>query len=115
MSMRMYQAVLEIRDQRRRGLIAALIPASINGQTPSDPEIIGVLGLLIGGGFDTPTALTAHTLDYLSEHPGERQRLSRSRRSLLDSAAEEILRFYTPAPRRHPTISGDSGMPAPAL
>jgi len=107
MSMRMYQAVLEIRDHRRPGLIDALIHASINGETPGDPEIIGVLGLLIGGGFDTTTALTAHTLEYLGEHPGERERLSRERDTLLDSATEEFLRFYTPAPGDGRTISAD--------
>jgi cytochrome P450 len=107
MSMRMYQAVLEIRDHRRPGLIDALIHASISGEAPGDPEIIGVLGLLIGGGFDTTTALTAHTLEYLCEHPGERERLSRERDTLLDSATEEFLRFYTPAPGDGRTISAD--------
>src|SRR5262249_38677266 len=107
MSMRMYQATLEIRENPRPGLIDALIQANINGETPSDPEIIGVLGLLIGGGFDTTTALTAHSLEYLSEHPDERERLSRSRDELLDSATEEFLRFYTPAPGDGRTISAD--------
>jgi cytochrome P450 len=107
MSMRMYQATLEIRDHPRPGLIDALIHAKINGETPSDPEIIGVLGLLIGGGFDTTTALTAHSLEYLSEHPDERERLSRERDALLDSATEEFLRFYTPAPGDGRTISAD--------
>jgi len=107
MSMRMYQATLEIREHPRPGLIDALIHAKINGETPSDPEIIGVLGLLIGGGFDTTTALTAHSLEHLSEHPDERERLSRERDTLLDSATEEFLRFYTPAPGDGRTISAD--------
>jgi cytochrome P450 len=107
MSMRMYQETLVIRDNPRPGLIDALIHATINGQAPSDPDIVGVLGLLIGGGFDTTTALTAHTLEYLSEHPGERERLSRERDTLLDSATEEFLRFYTPAPGDGRTISAD--------
>ena len=107
MGMRLYQAIPEIREHPRPGLIDALIRASINGQTPGDPDIAGVLGLLIGGGFDTTTALTAHTLEYLSEHPGERERLSRERDTLLDSATEEFLRFYTPAPGDGRTISAD--------
>jgi cytochrome P450 len=107
MSMRMYQETLVIRDNPRPGLIDALIHATINGQAPSDPDIVGVLGLLIGGGFDTTTALTAHTLEYLSEHPDERERLSRERDTLLDSATEEFLRFYTPAPGDGRTISAD--------
>jgi cytochrome P450 len=68
---------------------------------------MGVLGLLIGGGFDTTTALTAHALEWLSENPQERDRLSRERDALLDSATEEFLRFYTPAPGDGRTISAD--------
>jgi cytochrome P450 len=107
MAMRMYQETLVIRDNPRPGLIDALIHANINGEAPNDPDIVGVLGLLIGGGFDTTTALTAHTLEYLSEHPGERARLSRDRETLLDSATEEFLRFYTPAPGDGRTFSAD--------
>jgi cytochrome P450 len=107
MSMRLYQAILEIRGKPRPGLIDALIHATINGEAPGDAEITGVLGLLIGGGFDTTTALTAHSLEYLSEHPDERERLSRERGTLLDPATEEFLRFYTPAPGDGRTISAD--------
>jgi cytochrome P450 len=35
-------------------------------------ELLGVMLLLIGGGFDTTTALTAHALEWLSGHPAER-------------------------------------------
>src|SRR5260221_1397625 len=111
MGMRLYQAIPEIRENPRPGLIDALIHAKINGEAPADPDIAGVLGLLIGGGFDTTTALTAHTLEYLSEHPGERERLSRERDTLLDSATEEFLRFYTPAPRDGRTITADCQNP----
>jgi cytochrome P450 len=107
MGMRLYQAIPQIREHPRPGLIDALIHAKINGETPGDADIAGVLGLLIGGGFDTTTALTAHTLEYLSEHPAERERLSRERDTLLDSATEEFLRFYTPAPGDGRTISAD--------
>ena len=34
-----------------------------------------MIALVIGGGFDTTTALTAHALEWLSEHPDERERL----------------------------------------
>ena len=47
-----------------------------------------MLGLVIGGGFDTTTALTAHALEWLSEHPDQRERLS-----------EERDRCWTPQPR----------------
>ena len=88
-------------------MIGALTRAEINGKQPDDMELVGVLALLIGGGFDTTTALTAHALEWLSENPSERARLSRERDTLLDSATEEFLRFYAPAPGDGRTISAD--------
>ena len=100
-------AIMTIRASPRPGLVDALVRADINGQTPPDSELLGVLALLIGGGFDTTTALTAHALEWLSQHPDERERLSRERETLLDSATEEFLRFYTPAPGDGRTITAD--------
>jgi cytochrome P450 len=99
--------VLASRATPRPGLIGALTQAEINGQRPDDMELLGVTLLLIGGGFDTTTALTAHALEWLSEHPGERDRLSQHRATLLDSATEEFLRYFTPAPGDGRTIAQD--------
>ncbi|MFF4272741.1 cytochrome P450 [Streptomyces sp. NPDC001536] len=107
MGMGLYMSIQEIRRNPRPGLIDALVHADINGRTPPDEELTGVLALLIGGGFDTTTALTAHALEWLGEHPGDRDRLSRERDTLLDSATEEFLRFYAPAPGDGRTISAD--------
>jgi len=111
MQMAMYQDLFghftEIKANPRPGMIDALARAEINGKTPDDMELIGVLTLLIGGGFDTTTALTAHVLEWLSDHSSERARLSRERDNLLDSATEEFLRYYTPAPGDGRTISAD--------
>ena len=103
----LYTAITEIREQPRPGLVDALVRAEINGKTPPDEELLGVLALLIGGGFDTTTALTAHALEWLSENPRERDRLSGERDTLLDSATEEFLRFFAPAPGDGRTISED--------
>jgi cytochrome P450 len=97
----------EIRDDPRPGLVNALQRNEINGRIPPDDELLGTLGLIIGGGFDTTTALTAHALEWLSENPDERARLSRERETLLDSATEEFLRFYCPAPGDGRTFSED--------
>jgi cytochrome P450 len=96
-----------IKANPRPGLVHALVTLKINGETPPDDELLGVMGLLIGGGFDTTTALTAHALEWLSENPAERERLSRERATLLDPATEEFLRFYTPAPGDGRTIAQD--------
>ncbi|MGX7678814.1 cytochrome P450 [Jatrophihabitans sp. DSM 45814] len=107
---RLHAAVVATRTNPKPGLIDGLVKATINGRKPSDAEITSQLGLLIGGGFDTTTALTAHSLEWLSEHPDQRERLSRERETLLDSATEEFLRFYTPAPGDGRTISQDCTM-----
>ncbi|PXW28720.1 UNVERIFIED_CONTAM: cytochrome P450 [Williamsia faeni] len=96
-----------IRQHRRPGLIGALIDLRIDDEPASQGEILGMLGLLIAGGFDTTTALTAHALEWLSDNPDERARLSEERDDLLDPATEEFLRYFTPAAGDGRTISAD--------
>jgi cytochrome P450 len=100
-------SLAEIRADPRPGLVDALIRLRIDGVARPDEELLGVLLLLIGGGFDTTTSLTAHAVEWLSDNPQERERLSRERETLLDSATEEFLRYYTPAPGDGRTISAD--------
>jgi len=96
-----------IRANPRPGLIHALATAEIDGTVPPDFELLGIIALLMGGGFDTTTALTSRSLEWLSEHPDQRQRLSAERDTLLDSATEEFLRYYTPALGDGRTVSAD--------
>ncbi|MGO8772176.1 MAG: cytochrome P450 [Mycobacterium sp.] len=107
MGVDLYGNLIEIRDNPRPGIVDALARLRIDGEAPPDIELVGMLNLLIGGGFDTTTALTAHALEWLSEHPAERARLSRARDTLLNPATEEFLRFFTPAPGDGRTISDD--------
>ncbi|MEU6558090.1 cytochrome P450 [Nocardia nova] len=99
--------LIEIKENPRPGLINAVANATMNGEPMPDLEMLGILGLVIGGGFDTTTALTAHALEWLSQHPDQRQMLSDERETLLDSATEEFLRFYAPAPGDGRTIAED--------
>ncbi|TDC97997.1 cytochrome P450 [Actinomadura sp. 7K507] len=102
-----FTEIVTIRETPRPGLIDALVRAEIDGGNPDDMELLGVLALLIGGGLDTTTALTAHALEWLSDNPAERERLSRERDTLLNPATEEFLRFFTPAPGDGRTIKQD--------
>lgn len=97
----------EVKENPRPGLVKALIDLRIDGEPAPDLELLGMLGLIIGGGFDTTTALTAHSLEWLSENPDQRETLSRERDDLLDSATEEFLRYYTPAPGDGRTVSAN--------
>nr|WP_179475774.1 cytochrome P450 [Mycolicibacterium vinylchloridicum] len=107
MGVDLFTNLVEIREQSRPGIIDALAKLRIDGEAPPDIELIGMLNLLIGGGFDTTTALTAHALEWLAEHPEERTRLSAERATLLNPATEEFLRYFTPAPGDGRTIAED--------
>jgi cytochrome P450 len=107
MGLDMVNNMIEIRENPRPGLVHALVTMRIDGEPAPDLEILGNLGLIIGGGFDTTTALTAHALEWLSEHPDQRELLSRERDLLLDSATEEFLRYFTPAPGDGRTFAED--------
>lgn len=76
MGVDLYTSFIEIRDNPRPGIVDALAKLRIEGDAPPDIELVGMLNLLIGGGFDTTTALTAHALEWLSQHPDERVLLS---------------------------------------
>ncbi|MBY4039243.1 cytochrome P450 [Rhodococcus fascians] len=101
--------VLEMKDAEdpRPGLVVGLLRTPIGGDLISHKEVMETLSLLIGGGFDTTTALTAHALEWLSENPAERTRLRENLDTMLDSATEEFLRFYTPAPGDGRTFNQD--------
>jgi cytochrome P450 len=108
MGKEMMAGLAEIRATGRPGLLHALLTASIGGRSLTDEEVMQTVSLLIGGGFDTTTALTAHSLEWLADHPDQRQRLIEDNAGpLLDSATEEFLRFYTPAPGNGRTITAD--------
>ncbi|MGI9210374.1 MAG: cytochrome P450 [Rhodococcus sp. (in: high G+C Gram-positive bacteria)] len=98
----------EIRENPRPGMVDAVARATVNGEKPDDLELLGVLSLLIGGGFDTTTALTSHALEWLSQNPDQREILSTERERLLDSATEEFLRFFCPSAGDGRTFSADT-------
>jgi len=107
MGIDLFSNLTEIRENPRPGIINALLQLRIDGEPAPDLDLFGMLGLVIGGGFDTTTALTAHALEWLSQNPDQRDVLSRDRDSLLDSATEEFLRYFTPAPGDGRTFSDD--------
>ncbi|OBH35576.1 cytochrome [Mycobacterium intracellulare] len=115
MGMDLFANLVEIRENPRPGVIDALAKLRIDGEAPPDIELVGMLNLLIGGGFDTTTALTAHALEWLAQNPNERTRLSEQRDTLLNPATEEFLRYFTPAPGDARTISEDMNLNRIAL
>jgi len=106
MGAKLYEEMQKARANPREGMIKALIDAQAAGAPFTDDDIGGTLTLLIGGGFDTTTSLTAHALDWLDHHPTERPRL-RDDPALLDTATEEFVRYATPAQGGGRTITKD--------
>jgi cytochrome P450 len=102
---KLWAAVLEARADPKPGLIGALVQAQIAGRAPTDEDLTGTLYLLIGGGFDTTTSLTGNALEWLGEHPDQRERLRADTGRLVDTATEEFLRFFTPAPGDGRTVA----------
>jgi cytochrome P450 len=107
MGARLAESIVDVRENPRPGMVNALIEASICGRPATDDDIRDTLMLLIGGGFDTTTALTSHALEWLSQNPAERDRLRNDLAAMIDSATEEFLRFFTPAPGDGRTVTRD--------
>ena len=72
---RLTESIVAARANPRPGIIKALLESDICGRSVTNEDISGALTLLLGGGFDTTTSLTAHALEWMSENPGERARL----------------------------------------
>lgn len=106
MGAKLVEEMENARVRPREGMVKALIDAQAAGAPFTDDDIAGTLTLLIGGGFDTTTSLTAHALDWLEQHPAERPRL-RDDPGLLDTATEEFVRYATPAQGGGRTITQD--------
>ena len=107
MAARLTESIIEVRNRPRPGMVNGLVNGLICGQPAGDEDIRDTLMLLIGGGFDTTTALTAHSLEWLSQNPADRDRLRRDLPTLIDRSTEEFLRFYTPAPGNGRTVTRD--------
>ena len=99
-------AVAAGREAARPGIIKALLEARAAGAPLDDEGIEGTVLLVIGGGFDTTTALTAHALEWLERCPEERERL-RADPGLVDTATEELVRYATPAQGGGRTVTRD--------
>jgi cytochrome P450 len=107
MGLDLFANFMEIKENPRPGIVNGLAQARIDGAPVPDLDALGMVGLVIGGGFDTTTALTAHSLEWLAENPDQRERLSRGRDTLLNHATEEFLRYFTPAPGDGRTFAED--------
>jgi cytochrome P450 len=89
------EAAAARRRAPRDDLLTALVDLRLDdGRALTDDEVRGVLWNLVGGGLDTTTSLTSLALRHLDEHPELRRRLI-DEPALLETATEELLRFFS--------------------
>jgi len=77
------------------GLINELVTAEIDGEPVSTDMVFSMVNLVMAGGFDTTTAVTANALIYLADNPKARQRLIENPDE-IPQACEEFLRYFAP-------------------
>jgi cytochrome P450 len=92
---RVDEEVAKRRIEPKDDLLTYFATGTINGE-PLDHQTLQDLAFnILAGGVDTTTALTSNTLIWLSQNPGQRQRLIDDP-TLLPIACEEFVRFYSP-------------------
>jgi cytochrome P450 len=95
----MFEDTFAAIKQRRRDpqddMISYLLAAELDGKKLTDPQIYEICFTIVIGGMSTTAKLGLGSLSYLGVHVGERKRLIADP-SLLPTAVEEFLRYYSP-------------------
>ncbi len=90
---------LDLAEQRRRrpagDLVTRLIEAEVDGEKLSDPELANFFRLMIFAGNETTRSAMSHLALHLRDFASEFERV-RADRSLLEGAAEEVVRYSSP-------------------
>ncbi len=76
-------------------LISKLIAADVDGERLTDAQFTNFFRLMIFAGNETTRSAMAHLALHLTEFPDEFDRV-RDDRTLLDTAAEEVIRYSSP-------------------
>jgi cytochrome P450 len=106
---RLGQVAADRRADPGDDLLSRLVTLEVDGRPLSNQELQSVLWNLIGGGLDTTTSLTTLTLHHLEAHPDLRRRLV-DEPTLLGTATEEFLRFFSVNETLTRTITADTDL-----
>jgi cytochrome P450 len=90
------EAIRELREHPREGLINSFITAEIDGDRLTDDEIIANCIVTMVGGQETTTNLIGNGVLTLVRNPEQMRRL-RDDIALIPSAVEELLRYESPS------------------
>ena len=102
-------AIGERREQPKDDLLSAVANARVDGKPLDRVQIDGVLAMFIGAGNETSRNSITGSLLALAERPDERARLVNDP-SLIGAAADELLRWVTPAIHMRRTATEDTGI-----
>ena len=95
----MHAYVMTLVGERRahpgNDLLSTIVRSSVDGESMTDEDVFGFFLLLLSAATETTTNLIGNAVVTLLDHPAQLQ-LLRSRRELLPSAIEEIVRYRSP-------------------
>ena len=94
------------RDHLGDDILSALILAEEDGDRLSEDEIVSMVFLLIGAGYETTVYLITNTVLTLLQHPDQLEKL-RANPDLMDTAIEEVLRFNNPVQGTKPGYASE--------
>lgn len=97
-------AIEDRRDNPRGDFISEIAQSEIDGAPMSHQEAIETAFLVVAGGVDTTTGLLSTTLDWLDEHPDERDHLAKNP-ELIPRATDEFLRYMSPVQGNARTVT----------
>lgn len=98
------EAIIERRDNPRDDFLSVIAQAIIDDEPITDQEAVEMAFLVVAGGVDTTTGLLASALDWLEQHPEERDELAADP-ELLPRATEEFLRYISPVQGNARTVA----------
>jgi cytochrome P450 len=85
--------IAERRANPGEDLISKLTQAQVHGRSMTDPEITGMVSLILIGGMDTVVSVIAFAANFLASSPTHRQRLV-AEPELIPKAVDELLRRF---------------------
>jgi cytochrome P450 len=91
----LYKEIAARRDAPRDDVLSQLITAEVDGRSLTNEEIVSMLGTVINGGVDTTTSLLSNAVEYL-DRDRDTRRLLIDDPSLIPTATEEFLRYFSP-------------------
>jgi len=92
-----------------KNLYSELLAAKVNGKKLTKEEIKGIIILTFAGGRDTVINAVTNTIAYFGEPPESLQRL-REQPELINTAIEELIRYYAPLTQMGRVATADTSV-----